>query len=522
MKKQLLTLNGWLLLAGLVSFLSFSANAQRNNSGNKKPVNLSGTQQKRADIYLAGYSTPDGKTEIATYLKNGEPVLLAQTTSDIVSLAVIGNNVYAAGHHNLQGVYWKNGVEVQLDGARHAQRTVHSMAVDHRNGDVYIVGYERIYTGAEGDNTRFIDRARCWKNGQQVPLTTSGYSSYAIGVAIDYSTGDIYVMGEDEPTAKNTLPNWYWKNGEPVKIIDDPVPVAPKSIRILNHEIYITGRANAYSGDSRESWKYDHAAYWCSSKGTVLLGSGGAPAMASSIAVSGKDIYVAGFENGLVKYWKNGVPTVLSKTEEYPETYRMAVDGDDVYVAGWGEQNGDSGIRYWKNGQLAGTFDNFKIKDIVVARQGGNLVENIKPTPAVKEKQPVIAEPSPVTLTPKEEAEKFFAENKKKPGIITTPSGLQYEIISQGTGPKPLASDKVKFNFLRTLMVGKETKEKNDSHSLINQKVSDLIPGMAEGLQLMSVGSKYRLFIPAKLGYGESKTPGYTFIFETELLEILK
>jgi len=524
MKKQLLTLNGPLLLAGLISFLSFSTNAQHNNSSNKKPANIAGTQQKRADIYLAGYSMPDGKTPVATYLKNGVAVLLAntQSQSEITSLVVFGNDVYAAGVHNGQAVYWKNNTEVQLSNTsgKGSYGHAYDIAVDNRNGDVYVVGYERVNNRPDMYSP-IGDWARCWKNGKSVPLNVIG-SSNARSVAIDYKTGDVYIAGSDSsaPQVKNDTK--YWKNGEPVKIINDPLPVRAASIRIVNNNIYIPGRYYEPGGH--------RVAYWCGDKGTVFLTdpSLNEATMAVAIAVSGKNVYVVGWENGFVKYWKNGVPTVLTRGAYFSDPYNIAVDGDDVYVAGLGELDGSSGMRYWKNGQLAGTF-NFYINDIVVARPGDNLVKNVKSTPAVKDKQPVISEPppAPAALTPKEEAEKFLAENKKKPGVITTASGLQYEIISQRTGPKPLATDNVKFNFQRTTMVGKESKETYNSHSPLNKIIRDLLPGLAEGIQLMSVGSKYRLFLPPKLGGFYRPTPDYPagaviLIWEVELLEILK
>jgi FKBP-type peptidyl-prolyl cis-trans isomerase len=516
MKKQLLLiLNAWILFAGLVSFLSFSANAQHNSSSNKKPANIAGTQQKRADIYLAGYSMPDGKTPVATYLKNGVAVLLAntQSQSEIVSLVVAGNDVYAAGMHNGQAVYWKNNTEVQLSNTSGTgtKGYANDMAIDNRNGDVYVVGYERFYSSSG-------DLARCWKNGKPVPLNVIGGSN-ARSVAIDYKTGDVYIAGFDsDPQVKNDTK--YWKNGEPVKIINDPLPVRAASIRIFNNNLYIVGQY-AEPGGQR-------VAYWCGDKGTVSLTAPSSDARATAIAISGKNVYVAGWENGVVKYWKNDVPTVLARLAgSGSDPYKIAVDGDDVYVAGLGQLDGSIGMRYWKNGQLAGTVNLF-INDIVVTRQGDNLVKNVKSTPAVKDKQPAIAEPppAPVALTPKEEAEKFLAENKKKPGIITTASGLQYEIISQGTGPKPLATDNVKFNFQRTAMVGRESKETSNSHSPLNKIIRDLLPGLAEGIQLMSAGSKYRLFLPPKLGLN-SPSPDYPagsviLIWEIELLEILK
>jgi FKBP-type peptidyl-prolyl cis-trans isomerase len=121
----------------------------------------------------------------------------------------------------------------------------------------------------------------------------------------------------------------------------------------------------------------------------------------------------------------------------------------------------------------------------------------------------------------------FLAENKKKPGITELPSGLQFEVITTADGPKPIATDEVTVHYRGTLINGFEF------HSSINRgqpatfMLNQVIPGWTEGLQQMSVGSKYRFFIPYKLGYGErgagNDIPPYsTLIFEVELLKIGK
>lgn len=125
-----------------------------------------------------------------------------------------------------------------------------------------------------------------------------------------------------------------------------------------------------------------------------------------------------------------------------------------------------------------------------------------------------------------EKGEKFLAENAKKPGVVTTASGLQYQVITQGKGPKPAASDGVKVNYKGTLLDGTEFDSSYRRGEPAVLPLQGVIPGWAEGLQLMPVGSKYKFWIPAKLAYGEQAPPmigpNQVLEFEVELLEIVK
>ncbi len=125
------------------------------------------------------------------------------------------------------------------------------------------------------------------------------------------------------------------------------------------------------------------------------------------------------------------------------------------------------------------------------------------------------------------ESNKFLSENKLKPGIITLPSGLQYEVIVPGAGPKPLATDEVSVNYKGTLTNGFEFDSSYTRGEPTSFVLNQVIPGWTEGLQQMPLGSKYRFFIPYSLAYGErgagKDIPPYsTLIFEVELLKIGK
>ena len=122
--------------------------------------------------------------------------------------------------------------------------------------------------------------------------------------------------------------------------------------------------------------------------------------------------------------------------------------------------------------------------------------------------------------------EKFLAENKTKPGVKTTSSGLQYKVLKEGNGPTPKATDRVKVNYRGTLIDGKEFDSSYKRGEPLTLPVNQVIKGWSEALQLMKVGSKYQLFIPANLGYGERGAggqipPNSTLIFDVELLDVL-
>jgi FKBP-type peptidyl-prolyl cis-trans isomerase FklB len=121
--------------------------------------------------------------------------------------------------------------------------------------------------------------------------------------------------------------------------------------------------------------------------------------------------------------------------------------------------------------------------------------------------------------------QEFLEANKSKPGVITLPDGLQYKILKEGDGPKPTASDTVSCNYRGTLINGKEFDSSYKRGQPSSFPVSGVIKGWTEALQLMPVGSKWELYIPADLAYGDRGagqdiSPGDTLIFEIELLGI--
>lgn len=123
--------------------------------------------------------------------------------------------------------------------------------------------------------------------------------------------------------------------------------------------------------------------------------------------------------------------------------------------------------------------------------------------------------------------EQFLSENKKRPGIQTTASGLQYEIVKEGTGPKPMTTDTVKAHYTGRLIDGTVFDSSVERGQPLEIPVNQVIQGWSEALQLMPVGSKWKLFIPSALAYGSQGTgpqigPNSTLVFDIELIEIVK
>jgi FKBP-type peptidyl-prolyl cis-trans isomerase FklB len=121
----------------------------------------------------------------------------------------------------------------------------------------------------------------------------------------------------------------------------------------------------------------------------------------------------------------------------------------------------------------------------------------------------------------------FLAANKNKPGVVSLPSGLQYQVIKEGTGPKPAITDQVRVHYHGTLIDGRVFDSSVERGQPIELAVNGVIPGWTEALQLMPVGSKWKLFIPSNLAYGDQQAgpmiaPGSTLIFDVELLDIVK
>ena len=162
-------------------------------------------------------------------------------------------------------------------------------------------------------------------------------------------------------------------------------------------------------------------------------------------------------------------------------------------------------------------------KPLLDEKQAGEIRETFAKT--IREQQ--IAKLKADAKNNEEAGAKFLAENAKKPGVTTTASGLQYQVVTEGKGPKPTATDVVSAHYKGTLLDGKTFDSSYDRGEPATFVLAQMVPGWQEGLTLMPVGSKFRFWIPGDLAYGANGTPGgpigpnATLVFDVELMGIL-
>jgi FKBP-type peptidyl-prolyl cis-trans isomerase FkpA len=151
--------------------------------------------------------------------------------------------------------------------------------------------------------------------------------------------------------------------------------------------------------------------------------------------------------------------------------------------------------------------------------------EEIKTTVAKKLQEKQLKDREEQATKNKDEGAKFLAENGKREGVKTTASGLQYEVVTEGKGAHPKTTDTVTVHYKGTLINGEEFDSSYARGQPVSFPLGNVIPGWTEGVQLMTPGSKYKLYIPSELGYGERGAgvkigPNQTLIFEVELIAI--
>lgn len=167
------------------------------------------------------------------------------------------------------------------------------------------------------------------------------------------------------------------------------------------------------------------------------------------------------------------------------------------------------------------------IKDVIAGdlKLGDAEAQQIVQEFFAKQEEKQKAEAAEKGKAAKQDGEKFLAENGKKEGVITTASGLQYQVLCEGNGQSPKATDTVECHYEGTLIDGTKFDSSYDRGQTATFPLNQVIAGWTEGLQLMKEGGKYRFFIPYELGYGErgagaSIPPFSTLVFDVELVSV--
>ena len=307
------------------------------------------------NIYVAGYEYVEDPSgfgsvfKVAKIWKNGVATSLTDGTDDAEASSVFvnGNDVYAAGWarigDNFIAMLWKNGKATQL-----SSRLSYATSVVIDGSDVYVAGYDYPEQGKEN--------AVIWKNGVRMPLSngTNNVDNYALSIAVNKQ--HTYIAGADD---NNAL---MWIFGAETSITKKYGYA--QQIILSGEDYYIAGEAGApyLTQGSADEDHIPQATIWKNGTSTMTLtGKEGGASVANSVAVSGKNVYGAGYEyqykdadkHYAAVLWKNGSPTLLSKY--YSTASTVLVSDSDVYVAGYDSKVANpftvKGIvTVWKNG----------------------------------------------------------------------------------------------------------------------------------------------------------------------------
>jgi FKBP-type peptidyl-prolyl cis-trans isomerase len=206
------------------------------------------------------------------------------------------------------------------------------------------------------------------------------------------------------------------------------------------------------------------------------------------------------------------------KTESGSAPAEGGIDKDASYALGM-----NLGSNLKENGVIPDSEEFFKgFKDAI----GGEKTRFTAQEAEMRIQQAFMAQQEKQNSELAQKENEFLAETSKKPGINITGSGLMYEVISEGSGPKPAATDTVRVNYEGKLSDGTVFDSSYARGQPVEFPLNGVIPGWTEGVQLMNTGSKYRLYIPSALGYGDSGTgpipPHSPLVFEVELIDIIK
>jgi hypothetical protein len=279
------------------------------------------------DVFIAGTEMNSDGFQVAKYWKNGTAIELSDGKSSISvsSITMAGNTIYVVGteykasERNIK--LWINGVESNVTTSTKAG--AFDITID--DTDIYIAGYE---------NKGVQDIATYWKNGNPTYLTDGSRPALIRSIAV--SGGNIYAAGYEYNESRAVAK--YWKNGVPVVLTDGLKSASSRDIAVEGNDVYVCGVESENSVETAKFWKNGIE---------TILGDKINRSFTVSIAVKGSSTHITGMDNGLGRYWKNGIVTPFTQNES--EAYPMAVYlvNDDVFLAGTVLT---TKAAYWKNG----------------------------------------------------------------------------------------------------------------------------------------------------------------------------
>lgn len=503
------------LLSFLFSFCLYGQNSKTSSSS-------------QTDVYIVGrWDDRSTGQSFAAYFKNGKPVVLKDglgptrfsIASSARAIAVNDGDVHVVGsardaNDNEIATYWKNEKFVPLpikrDNSGNTQ-TASAHGIGVSNGNVYILPYH------PGHQVEYY----YLKNGVETNFPQKVYRPQVFDLINFVSGSDIYIAMEGHDAG-------YWKNGEKV-ILDNTMKghdrVQVSSIFVSGNDVYVSG-FKSYPSKNADNTNKSMALYWKNGQEVILsTGTGRFGSRSTkSIYVSGNDVYVAGMtqdENtgaSRAVYWKNGQEVVLAEGPTFTQAVAIAVSGNDVYVAG---QNSNRYV-YWKNGKEINLPDCSDIR--AIALSSGNSTSSQSPKNNTGATNTTSVDQAVDLIKAKESADLYLAQMRKIPGIIETQSGLLYQVLKEGAGPRVTFDQFIAADYRISFHDGIERPGYTGGVGGTMSASSFLIKGMQEAVQLMQAGGIYRFIVPYDLAYGKTgkKTiPPYSvFIYDVKALQI--